>query len=44
MPVRDDQQMDRRLWVEVVERRDMFVSVDHLSRNVSGHDFAEDAV
>jgi hypothetical protein len=44
MLLRDDQNVRRRLWVDVVEGEDLIVFPNLLRRNRAGSDFAEDAV
>ena len=40
----DDQKMDRRPRVDVVEGKNLFVFIDFFARNLAGNDFAKNAV
>ena len=40
----DDEEMDRRPRVDVVEGKNLFVFIDFFARDLAGNDFAKDAV
>ena len=40
----DDEEMDRRPRVDVMEGKNLFVFIDFFARNLAGNDFAKDAV
>ena len=44
VPARDDQDMQRRLRVDVLERHQLIVLMDELAGNLAADDLAEEAV